>query len=368
MAKVRWFARIKEPDPYGIDEPRLHWFWRKLALPIALILTPLATWAFTRGIAALDTVPDGVSIRTVLIYLVLGFLGLCLGIGLNIVNQRVRTRDSEIEAAERRQNLVWINDQLAPVIDTLSDFLTSPRSYDDGVVFVKRVLSDARSLIPFDDARLCVYRLDRVEKPHQLRGPREPDPVGTGMAVDRPSECYMTDADGDATDFILDLFAFRGRGDHPRPTFLPSNGKGEVVPHGRRIIAVARGYQAWAVDDYVEHPTSVDRKEGSVWKSFLAVPIVHEKASLGVLMIDTRDQIHFTHQHISVGWTISKFLGIGLAALKDGGVDYDPELRDIVKLWNLSNAETADSDHEAWEISYEEAREEGEEGTDGNDR
>lgn len=343
MAKIqdgdhrkRWSWRdSRQSDPYEIDREKLPVFWRNLALPLALILTPVGTW-LTTGAARdfMDSPNNTVKLKTVL-FLLFGLLAFCLGVYLNVANQRLRTRHAEQEATERRKNLVWINDQLAPVIDTLSDFLSGPRGYDDGVIFVKRVLSDARSLIPFDDVRLCVYRLDRTEGQHLVMPNRDGD-------------------DGsEVASFVLDLFAFRGRGDHPRLGFDPSDERGRASPHGRKIISVACGHQAWAVDDYGEYGNSVDRKEGSVWKSFLAVPIVHEKDSLGVLMIDTRDKAHFTHQHISVGWTISKFLGIGLAALKEGGVDYTPEIRDMVRLWNLRNTQGLDLEHDEWEIESE---------------
>lgn len=253
----------------------LNWFWRWGALILAIAFVPVGISLINFGL----NIDPKTSSYGGSPWITAGALTVALGVVLNVANQIVRGRATTREAIDRKKNLTRFNDELSDLIDSVMILNQSSKGRSDATDFFKSMLKSARHLTPLDGARLCVYKFDR-------RDTEEPEAE---------------------SDKFLKLAASSGRGDLPREDFVPND------EHGQALIDIANGTRAYPVTNPDVSELAIDWSEDTIWKSFLAVPIRGQGSRAhGVLLIDTRDETEWTLEHVSIGWTISRFLSIGM--------------------------------------------------------
>jgi hypothetical protein len=272
---------------------RHFWAWGALALGLLLAALGSTGVGFSLKSAAVDPA------------LLLGsFVSLVAGIALNVANQLRSKSQSRKDEVRRRRHVTRFNDELGSVLEVFKELLASGKDEASGERFFRSALREARHLVSQDGVRICVYKFDF-------------------------SEVVEGDESASLSQFLT-LQAFGGRGDPPRSSFT------ESTDHGREVIRIARGNVAFPISDPAAVGFKVDRPKEAVWKSALLVPLKKDTVALGVLMIDTRDAVEFSVEDVSVGWTLSTIIALGMGVLKQGGGDPKPEVLEAkARLANL---------------------------------
>lgn len=263
------------------------WFWTWGALFFALLLAAAGSTGIGLSVGGSTFRP------TLLLLSIILILG---GFGLNVANQVRGRRVSQRDAERRVKHLTRFNDELSSVLQVVIELLRSARDEDASKQFFAAALREARHLVSHDGVRICVYKLDERE---------------------------VENEDGIADEKWLRLEAFGGRGDPPRPDFTLEN------EHGKAVLDIAEGTRAVPINDPATATVATDHGEHAVWQSVLLVPLKNGTKALGVLMIDTREQVKFSAEDVSVGWTISAIVALGMDTLRAGGKDTRPELASL---------------------------------------
>ena len=83
----------------------------------------------------------------------------------------------------------------------------------------------------------------------------------------------------------------------------------------------------------------VQINNGAQYRSFLRVPIRSRKTSepTGLLTLDTRELVEFTHEDVAIAWNISRLLALGFERLARAGEDVGPEVEDAINLMGYAD-------------------------------
>lgn len=194
-----------------------------------------------------------------------------------------------------RKSVADYNHKLTDTIRALQRLIQSNNDDNARRAFFDSIVSEAKSLMPLEAARICVYDLEAID---------------TGE--DEEQQLYLR------------LASHGGRGDLPRTEFTSE------TPHGEAAIAVATGTALKCVDDPSKEGDSIHREPNALWESFLAVPIRSGSRPLGMVTIDTTRKTQFTSDHQAVALTIGKFIELGLSSVAEAAADPKPELSDLL--------------------------------------
>lgn len=282
------------------------------------ILTALGPLLVSVGFARYDeAAPNPIELA---LLFSLGLVSLLVGIVV-VTWQQFKIR-SHIESIEfnRAKNLTAFNDTHAAMSKAISDLVRSRQQAADVGRFFSATVLSAPSLMPTEGFRICIYRIDSSEQENEEGNPK---------ALFKPTQ-------------ILTRVDYGGRADAPRASFS------EETLYGKRLIEVAQGTSPWVVSDpeSTKYRDIIDRKDGSSWRSFIAVPLKFNDVPRGVITIDTRDRITFTQEHISIGWTISDYITLGMDLGKSGARDPGPELATITRIIRQQRSRDSSDNHD----------------------
>lgn len=286
---------------------RLNWFWSWGALVTQLALASGGSVMVAFATKSIGVIPPDGSEPAGANFLLLswGVAALLGSFTLNAVNQAKNRNHAKAIEKNRGTQLTKFNDEISSVIGVFIEYLESDKSELASARFFASAVREARHLVSYPSVRICVYQLEIQDVDESVKA------VGVGGAMpDKPQQ-------------LLVLKAFGGRADQPRPRFTPD------TEHGADVIGIAQGTIAVPISDPKSAKINVDRSDDAVWCSALLVPLLKDGDSQGVIMIDTRDQVEFTFEDVSIGWTIATMIALGISSMLSGGRDTRPEMEEV---------------------------------------
>jgi GAF domain-containing protein len=221
---------------------------------------------------------------------------------------------SQTHRSSAQRGLSHFSHALGDTVAAVRELVESDGTHVDRQRFLESMASEAKSLVPLDTPRICVYVLEA------------PD-------------------DEDGHDY-LKYVTHKGRIDQPRPLFLPTDN------HGQDAIAVAKGNTHRCVDDSNKlsaGPIHVQRDADAMWRSFIIMPLRANNKPWGALMIDTVKQTHFTQDQIAVCQAVARFIELGLRRVEEASDDTGPEVLAAIAAFKSERGEprhvgTSDAD------------------------
>lgn len=268
--------------------------WAVFSVVCHALITPASAWA---GAHIGDPSNSPMFIAAVGLLMV----GSTVSSILKIRSERKRDKENQKKFNEARA----LSDNFMPVIDSLADLLTSDCSDKDIKKFLNEILRAGGHLFQHESVRTCLYTLETID-----------------------------DEDTEGSSKYLMLWGFAGRNDRPRNEFTPGK-----TAHDE-AIKCAEGNQARCVPKIEDGDPTVDCiPERSAWKSFSQFPIVaSNKKSLGSLMVDSIEEVEWSHLDMSLGNLVAHLLAFGLETLAEAAEDITPEVEDVNQnLSRLSN-------------------------------
>lgn len=218
---------------------------------------------------------------------VIGIIIVLFSAGVSLGPHMLLDRRNAMYERRRADHITHFNDNLEGILAPLLKFSFSKKDHIDADAFIEEVLGAGVNLFFERGIRLCVYRLENSEET----------------------------LEGKAPVVFLQLVASRGRQDIPRLNFTPGT---EAADHA---IAIASGHVVRAFDAIDNDDPRFDRREGSVWSSYMQFPLRVKSKSVGSLMVDSREPIRWTQEHQAIGQTIATLLSRALEALPQATMD-----------------------------------------------
>ncbi len=203
----------------------------------------------------------------------------------------------------RAVSLETFNHALGDTIQAFSQLVDSARTGVDRDHYLHAIVKEAKSLLPLESPRVCVYLLEGRE--------------------------------GEEATEYLKYAAHAGRNDNPRSEFSPG------TPHGDAAISVARGTTDRLVDDIHKRGQPIECGENAIYRSFMQVPLSRGPRPWGILTVDTTRKTRFTDEHRSVARTIARFIELANDKVAEAADDVQPEMREAQQ--QLEEAELAAS-------------------------
>lgn len=217
--------------------------------------------------------------------------GVASTLGGAILVARLQHRSNRA-ARQSAMDLTKYNDALSGLHKAVGRLLNSDSSEQARREFFRAVVGSASQLFPLEGVRVCVYELDSAD--------------------DNPDK----DQDDQAALKYVDS---GGRHDEPRKEFTSDS------DHGRKAIETAQGTQHRCVVS-AEGMSDVDRPAGSMWRSFMQVPLRLNGQALGLLSVDCRDKVKFTKDHVTIAHAAAALIVLGMNGVKLAADDFKPEL------------------------------------------
>lgn len=280
--KIKWRRDKNEPGPEATDGQTLG-AWQTWVGPTcagALVTTGPAVASYCLAKLS-DGWTAGVWLTSAVVATLLG-----LGLGAYLQNRIVRTVNS---AGASRTEFI---DALSSLHAAMATLLQSDQREPDRKEFYRSVVNSTSSLFGLKGVRICVYELDS--------------------------------ADENANEPVLRFVAHGGRSEEPRECFTND------TDHGRAAIEIALNSQHRVVNRSTGFK-NVERRPGSEWQAFMQVPLRLNGKALGLLSIDTRDDVVFTYDHVAVARTAASFIVAGMMVVKQAAEDTRPELKDVME-------------------------------------
>lgn len=189
----------------------------------------------------------------------------------------------------RTRTLENFNNALGDTIQAFSELVDSNMQTRDRHAFLHTIVKEAKSLLPLESARVCLYLLEARDE-------------------ERGAEVH------------LEYFFHAGRNDHPRMRFQPDQ------PASRAAIETAKGTTDRLVTDIRRPSAHVQCDPNVVYRSFMQVPLRAGGEPWGLLTIDTPTRTRFTSEHRAVARTIARFVEIANDRVAAAARDFSPEL------------------------------------------
>ena len=198
--------------------------------------------------------------------------------------------------AQRRRSatqagLSHFSHALGDTVAAVRTLVESEGTHADRQRFLEAMASEAKSLVPLETPRICVYVLEAPDEE-------------------------------DSHDY-LKYVTHKGRTDPPRTEFLPDQA------HGSAAIAVAKGNTHRCIDDWRKSDSTlspIDRDPDALWRSFIIMPIRASGNPWGALMIDTIRLTRFTNDQIAICQAVARFIELGLERVEEASDDTGPEV------------------------------------------
>lgn len=221
------------------------------------------------------------------------------------------------------KNFIKFVNNIGDFIEPIAGPVSTISSEEEVSRYIMEMLRVARHLFPESEYRVCLYTLEK-------RAPRD--------EVDTNPQTY------------LQLFAYKGRKDHPRHVFLPTE------PNGDQTIEIAQGHVGrcfrnigtYYKDNKIDHPT------GSAWEAFMQFPIISSSnKNIGSLMIDCTENVVWNEYHHHVGSLVASALARGLEMLPEGAAVERSVFYNLKKIIQESPASLPDSRRQSHRMKEE---------------
>lgn len=187
---------------------------------------------------------------------------------------------------KRSKTIINFNDNLYTLLNAFRHYETSNREKRDIDQLINSILETGVKLFPVAQTRLCLYKLEEI--PNEQEDPEQQSTK------------------------VLQLLAYAGRADTPRPQFNSAS------EHGKHVLDLSVRRNATPFRYYeCKRSSEIDRQPHSIWKSFAQFPIHTTTQPLGVLMVDCREDVDWNREHQSIVQTIVSALQITLEILEE---------------------------------------------------